>query len=230
MIEYRSMSAKAKESVRKMLEAISEEDTTAFEDFPEILKTPKVCLAAVMKNGYVIESVPASLITPELCIATVKQNGYAIGVIPKTFITPELCFLAVENDTGDSILENIPSEFLTQELCLYAVKKCGYLLRYVPFDELTVEVCTAAVLNNDYALKFVPKFHLKEVHAALESFQKGIEENRLKTARAMHAEGDSHAKISRVTEIPLKTLKKRSCLSKKEEKQYARIHGHNEMG
>jgi len=133
MIEYRSMSAKAKESVRKMLEAISEEDTTAFEDFPEILKTPKVCLAAVKKNGYVIESVPASLITPELCIATVKQNGYAIGVIPKAFITTELCFLAVENDTGDSILETIPAEFLTQELCLYAVKKCGYLLRYVPF-------------------------------------------------------------------------------------------------
>jgi len=58
-------------------------------------------------------------------------------------------------------------------------------------------------------LKFVPKFHLKEVHAALESFLKGMEENRLKTARALLAEGDSLAKISRVTEIPLKTLKKK---------------------
>jgi len=32
---------------------------------------------------------------------------------------------------------------------------------------------------------------------------------RLKTARAMIAEGDSLAKIARVTEIPLKTLKKK---------------------
>ena len=39
--------------------------------------------------------------------------------------------------------------------------------------------------------------------------EKGIEEGRLKTARAMIAEGDSLAKIARVTEIPVKTLKKK---------------------
>ena len=36
-----------------------------------------------------------------------------------------------------------------------------------------------------------------------------IEEYQLKTARAMLAEGDSLAKIARVTEIPLKKLKKK---------------------
>jgi len=40
-------------------------------------------------------------------------------------------------------------------------------------------------------------------------FQKGTEECQLKIARAMLAEGDSLAKIVRITEIPLKTLKKK---------------------
>ena len=39
--------------------------------------------------------------------------------------------------------------------------------------------------------------------------QEGIEEGRLKDAKAMLAEGDSFAKIARVTEIPVKTLKRK---------------------
>lgn len=40
-----------------------------------------------------------------------------------------------------------------------------------------------------------------------EGIQEGIQETQMKTARAMLADGDSLAKISRITEIPLKTLK-----------------------
>ena len=39
--------------------------------------------------------------------------------------------------------------------------------------------------------------------------REGIEEGRLKAAKAMLAEGDSFAKIARVTEIPVKTLKRK---------------------
>ena len=40
-----------------------------------------------------------------------------------------------------------------------------------------------------------------------EGIREGIQKNQLKTARAMLADGDSLAKVSRITEIPQKTLK-----------------------
>ena len=43
----------------------------------------------------------------------------------------------------------------------------------------------------------------------LKDMLKGIEKSRLEDARAMFAEGGSLAKISRVTKIPVKTLKKK---------------------
>jgi hypothetical protein len=55
------------------------------------------------------------------------------------------------------------------------------------------------------------EFNLEEAKEVWfeEGIEKGIEKGKLETARAMFAEGDSLEKIARVTEIPLKTLKKK---------------------
>ena len=52
-------------------------------------------------------------------------------------------------------------------------------------------------------------FEEGELKGIKKGIEKGIEEGKLEDARAMFAEGDSLAKISRVTKIPAKTLKKK---------------------
>ena len=47
------------------------------------LDTPKCCLAAVQKNGLVLEYVTKALKTSERCLIAVKECGLSLYSVPK---------------------------------------------------------------------------------------------------------------------------------------------------
>jgi hypothetical protein len=53
-----------------------------FQDVPDALKTPELCLVAVQNEGEALEYVPEALKTPELCLAAVQNDGKALQYVP----------------------------------------------------------------------------------------------------------------------------------------------------
>lgn len=116
----------------------------SFKMFPAV-QTPELCLAAVQKNGFVLEFVKEQ--TPEICLAAVKRNGLALQFVKEQ--TPEICLAAVQKN-GEA-LQFVKEQ--TSEICLAAVKRDGWALNYV--KEQTHEICFAAVSNEPDAFDFV---------------------------------------------------------------------------
>ncbi|MCL2128741.1 MAG: DUF4116 domain-containing protein [Treponema sp.] len=148
---------------------------------PENLKTPEVCLAALMhddsryarfipsgvfenrdfcyaavqKDSWAIEFVPDSLKTAELCLLAIQKNGKTLEFVPESLKTPELCLVAVQNH--GYALKYVPEEHITSELCLAAVQQDGMALEYVPDTLKTTELYISAVQKHGYTLKDLPK-------------------------------------------------------------------------
>ncbi len=118
--------------------------------FPHSLKyvkeqTREICLAAVKKDGIVLEFVKEQNL--EICLAAVKQDGWSLYYVKEQ--TPEICLAAVSQE-GVALLHVIEQ---TLEICLAAVSKNGMALQCV--REQTLEICQAAVKNNYKALNYV---------------------------------------------------------------------------
>jgi hypothetical protein len=56
---------------------------TKFKKMPDELKTPKMCLKVVKKNGLALRFVPAAHQTEAVCLAAVQQNKDALHYVPE---------------------------------------------------------------------------------------------------------------------------------------------------
>ena len=57
---------------------------------PKELITPEIALAAVTRNGCLLEDIPKKLITQELVDIAVRKTLCSIKYVPKQFVTKEL--------------------------------------------------------------------------------------------------------------------------------------------
>jgi len=122
------------DSNRKTLKAAREKYTDTLyklrklEAIPVALRTYRICLKYVKKNGRELGSVPwgkLNLTAPEaaeLCAIAVENDAWAFEFVPDKFKTPELCMKAVMGDALKSMLAFVPPEFKTLELCAAAIE------------------------------------------------------------------------------------------------------------
>jgi hypothetical protein len=101
-----------------------------FKYLPEELKTAKICLIAVQKDGFALHYVPEAVKTEEICLAAVNECGYMLEYVPKALKTEDICVAAVKQDSR--ALEYVPEALKTEDMCVAAVKQDSDALEYVP--------------------------------------------------------------------------------------------------
>lgn len=65
---------------------------------PASLKTPAACLAAVKRQGMLLEFVPEALRTEAVCRAAVESDGRALEFVPEKLKTAEICRMAISRN------------------------------------------------------------------------------------------------------------------------------------
>jgi hypothetical protein len=172
-----------KQSLEMCIEAVNSMGRGALEWVAD--KNPKVCLAAVRREGTAIGLVPEQ--TEALCLEAVKQCGFAI----KEILQPSQDVLYAAIRQNPNALGEIRNP--SRDLCLEAIRLYGNALSYVreqdeelvlaafpssPGQRMATDtevfqtmrfpqnyrVCLAAVKHNPFCLKYVkPEFKTPEL-------------------------------------------------------------------
>jgi len=132
----------------------------------EKITTAEEALAAVRRDGLLLEYVPKEFKNAELCLEALWRDGSALQYVPENLKTAELCLEACKakigaNDGFDdrvSALEYVPDGLKTPEVCMAAIRQCEFAHRYIPKTFWNAQTCMeAARLNGWILLQVVPE-------------------------------------------------------------------------
>jgi len=136
----------------------------------------KICMAAILKEGYVLKYVDANIfinnvdIYVELCRESIKMKGYNLKYVDTKYIKDTktyeiLCRLAIRDEsyTLQYVESNIFKDDLDayKNICLEAVGSENYSLKYVNSEMFTsepqiyAEICLVAISREGFFLKYV---------------------------------------------------------------------------
>ncbi len=138
----------------------------ALEYMPEKMKTHRMCLAAVKRNGRALKYVPPTVKGyKRICLEAVKHDpyGFASKFVPKEIRIPKRHltvinqkFINTMNQHG-WLLQFAPEEVKTLDVCLAAVASYTSSLKYVPPTvEHYNDICFNVIQRDGAMLKFVP--------------------------------------------------------------------------
>jgi hypothetical protein len=92
----------------------------SFKAVPEHLKNVEFCLAAVKKNGPVLEYVPESLKTEAVCIAAVEDYGGALQYVPESLKTEAMCLAALNKTLR--VLKYVPENLKVKLSSIFTIR------------------------------------------------------------------------------------------------------------
>lgn len=84
--------------------------------------------------------------TAKICLAAVLRDGDALNAVSKGMKTQKLCRLTVQ---GRGTLAFVPDPLRTEAPCLEAAKRDGCALEFVPEAMRTAGVCLAPCKSSD---------------------------------------------------------------------------------
>ena len=113
-----------------------------------------IYLAAVKKDGRVIEQIPKHKRTEAICLAAVKESGQAVRFVPEDKGTEEIYLTAIRSGI---YLKFIPKGKRTEVIYLAAVIEDGSNLTYIPEDKRTNAIYLAALAKTGYIIEQIPK-------------------------------------------------------------------------
>ena len=119
----------------EMCYKIVRSDPASLALIPDILKTYRVCLAAVSSSHD-------------------RHRTRVLADVPARHLTFEMCQTAVTHNPLD--LRHVPLDILTEEFVERVMMDNGSCLAFVPLHLRSVNVCAIAVNEYPPALKFVP--------------------------------------------------------------------------
>ena len=131
------------------------------------------------EKSIILSYIPKELRTYKMCMNAVKRDGRYFSQVPTEYRTPELALATIMNYGGGMALKYIPRSERTEEICLKAIENSleGEALSSVPSKIKTVDFLKRAVLNNSDAIqpitlrKIIKKIPVSEVD---ESFVKKL--------------------------------------------------------
>ena len=148
---------------------------------PKEMKTPELCLAAVLAYPASIRHVPSALVTGVMCLGIIKVKPLALEHIPKRRKTQALCEMAMRLNAlavkfapesfqssvrwmqaielNGTAIKEVPNKFITRQMCEVASKK-GCYLRDVPKRFRSMDICAVCFSNKKASLKDVPAKHI----------------------------------------------------------------------
>lgn len=78
----------------RIIDAFLKKNVMNFQDIPDHMKTPSMCLQVVSKSGLMLEYVPREMITREMCISALREFPRSIKYVPKELMTEEMRILS----------------------------------------------------------------------------------------------------------------------------------------
>jgi hypothetical protein len=131
------------------------------------------------EKSIILSGIPKELRTYKMSMNAVKRNGIYFSQVPTEHRTPELALAAIMNHGGGMALRYIPRSERTEEICLKAIENSqeGEALSSVPSKIKTVDFLKRAVLNNSDTIqpitlrKIIEKIPVSEID---ESFVKKL--------------------------------------------------------
>jgi hypothetical protein len=104
------------------------------------------------EDVYNFQEIPDYIKTPEMCLYAVQRESYLLGYVPDDMKTRELFLIALQNCGEDLDLSFISNDMNTSELYLEVVKKFGCALEWIPDSQKNIELCLTAVKNHGLCL------------------------------------------------------------------------------
>lgn len=126
-------------------------------------QTPKLCKAAVKKNGLALQWVEKRSKT--ICMEALLQNSEAIKWVPSEY--EDIIMIMIKARPSLIRFVKKPSE----EVTCYAVRHNPNLFKYLELNAKTVAVCLEAVKKDNSMFDFVPTALQAECYARYYSMQ-----------------------------------------------------------
>lgn len=164
-------------------------DGTKLWAVPDKLKTPEICLAAILQTPCAVsQNIPDDIMTPgfcqklcdrndevflslpadkkpySLCLDVVRRNGEMIRHVPRHLLDEGLCLAAVASKSRS--LAWIPDSLRTEKVCRTALRSSWESVRWIPEKYLAPEICFAAVHSDCRLLQYIPE-HLRDENICL---------------------------------------------------------------
>ena len=121
------------------LEIVSQSGDFFLADIPDKDKDYDIYLAAVKRDGMVLQQVPANFQDDAMYEAALSSNGLALEFIPEEKRSQRFCEIAANQNI--KALQFVSPAYQTEELCLQLIDNYGY----DAFDEIDEEKITPAI-------------------------------------------------------------------------------------